>query len=190
MDLFRYRKQHTPESVGHCRGQTGPRNLVCFIFIGWVISYANKRGDYSNYLGEGVRVPGFGPSCPLLGLLTVLWNCHGTSGCVISLADWGLSYHLWFHLALIGLCCILGLCHSFKSCALTLSLLLQFLQSKWVGELNHQPHMAAQEGGVPWQSAQYILCKSTNRSIIVLGELTCNSSLVVSITVNIRMMLY
>ena len=24
---------------------------------------------------------------PLLGLLTVLWNCHGTSGCVISLAD-------------------------------------------------------------------------------------------------------
>ena len=25
---------------------------------------------------------------PLHGLLTVLWNCHGTSGCVISLADW------------------------------------------------------------------------------------------------------
>ena len=24
---------------------------------------------------------------PLLGLLTVPWNCHGTSGCVMSLAD-------------------------------------------------------------------------------------------------------
>ena len=23
--------------------------------------------------------------CPFLGLLTVSWNCHGTSGCVISL---------------------------------------------------------------------------------------------------------
>ena len=30
------------------------------------------------------KVPGFGP-LPIPGLLTVSWNCHGTSGCVISL---------------------------------------------------------------------------------------------------------
>ena len=56
-----------------------------------------------------------------------LWNCHGTSGCVISLVDWGLRSSLvssWSRLILIA--CVLGLCHSFKSCVLPLSLLLQF----------------------------------------------------------------
>ena len=37
--------------------------------------------------GKGWSFPGSGPSCPLLGVLTVLWNCHGTSGRVISLVD-------------------------------------------------------------------------------------------------------
>ena len=35
---------------------------------------------------------------PLLGLLPVLWNCHGTSGCVISLEDGGLRSSLACHL--------------------------------------------------------------------------------------------
>ena len=52
------------------------------VFIGWVISYANewedlrRSGDFQD-LGH----------CPLLRLLTVPWNCPGTSGCVIALAD-------------------------------------------------------------------------------------------------------
>ena len=67
---------------------------------------------------------------PLLGLLTVPWNCQGTSGCVISLVtieDQGLVLAslgpFWF---LMGLCCILGLCHSFKRCTLPLCLLLHW----------------------------------------------------------------
>ena len=57
--------------------------------------------------GKGVDFQGLG-HCPLLGLLTVPWNCHGTSGCAISLADWGsrssLAYHLgpiWFQLVCV-----------------------------------------------------------------------------------------
>ena len=49
------------------------------VFIGWVISYANKWEITPTILGKGWRFPGI----PLLGLLTVLWNCRGASGCVI-----------------------------------------------------------------------------------------------------------
>ena len=72
---------------------------------------------------------------PLLGLLPC--NCHGTSGCVILLADWGSRSSLvchWSHVILIGLSCDLGSCHSFKSCALPLPLLfssVQFTNSLW-----------------------------------------------------------
>ena len=38
---------------------------------------------------------------PLLGLLTVPWNCLGASGCVISLADWGSMSSLGCHLGSI-----------------------------------------------------------------------------------------
>ena len=44
------------QSVGHCRGWMQPWNLVWLVFIGWVISYANKWEDYSNYFGEGVEI--------------------------------------------------------------------------------------------------------------------------------------
>ena len=64
-----------------------PRNLVWLVFIGWVISYDNEWKDYSNYFWEGGRDFQDLSHRPLLGLLTVPWNCHGTSGCVISLAD-------------------------------------------------------------------------------------------------------
>ena len=125
MDLFRLREKHR-WPIGHHRGQVRPWNMVCLVFIGWVISYANEREDLrrsGDFQDLGHR--------PLLHLLTVPWNCPGTSGCVIAFADWGsrsgLVCHLgpiWFELVL---CCVLGLCHSFKSCALPLSLLLQFV---------------------------------------------------------------
>ena len=48
-----------------------------------------EREGYSHYWGRGRDLQGLGRR-PLLSLLTVLWNCHGTSGCVLSLADQGL----------------------------------------------------------------------------------------------------
>ena len=45
-----------------------------------------RHEDYCSVLGNVWRFPGLGHG-PLLGLLTVPWNCHGTSGCVIELAD-------------------------------------------------------------------------------------------------------
>ena len=57
------------------------------VFIGWVISYANEWEDYSNHFwGRGRDIQDLGHR-PHLGLLTVPWNCHGTSGCVISLPN-------------------------------------------------------------------------------------------------------
>ena len=44
-------------------------------------------GLFQVFLGRGRNFQDLG-HCPLLGLLTVPWNCHGTPGCVISLADW------------------------------------------------------------------------------------------------------
>ena len=54
MDLFR--EKHTPQSVGHPRGQVRLQNVAWLAFIGWVISYANEWEDYSNYFGEGVEI--------------------------------------------------------------------------------------------------------------------------------------
>jgi len=54
------------------------------VFIGCVISYANEWEITPAIFGKGWRFP---PKklghCPLLGLLTVPWNCHGASGCVV-----------------------------------------------------------------------------------------------------------
>ena len=75
------------QSVGHHRGRMQLQNLMWLVFIGWVISYANEWEDYSSYFGG--RAGDFQDlgHRPLLGLLKVLWNCHGTSGCVISLVN-------------------------------------------------------------------------------------------------------
>ena len=69
---------------------------------------------------------------PLLLLLTVPWNCPGTSGMSFSLqiedqnfVEFDLSS--WTHLILIGLCYALGLCHFCKSCALPPSILFPAL---------------------------------------------------------------
>ena len=94
------------------------------MFISWVILYAKEWEDYSNCFWErGGDFQDLGHR-PLLGVLTVPWNCHGTSGCV---EDQGLvlSAILVPFESKTGLCCVLGLCHYFKSCALPLSLLLQ-----------------------------------------------------------------
>ena len=74
MDLSRFREEHTPQSVGH---------VAWIVFIVWVISYANEWEDYSIYLGgRGGDFQELGHH-PLLGLLTLPWISHGTSGCVI-----------------------------------------------------------------------------------------------------------
>ena len=75
------------QSVGHHRGRMRLQNLMWLVLIGWVISYANEWEDYSSYFaGRAGDFQDLGHG-PLLGLLTVLWNCHGTSGCVISLVN-------------------------------------------------------------------------------------------------------
>ena len=58
--------------------------------------------------------------CPLLGLLTVPWNCQGTSGRVISLADWGSKSSLvcilvlfdsnWLYVVFLGYVILPKLC--------------------------------------------------------------------------------
>ena len=74
-----------------------PRNLVWLVFIDWVISSA-MGGLFQLFLGRGGDFQDLGHH-PLLGLLKVPWNCHGTSGCGISVVDWGLRS---------GLVCRLG----------------------------------------------------------------------------------
>ena len=71
------------QSGGHRRGWMQPQNVAGLVFIGWVISYASEWEDYSNYSWEGVEISRIWAAAPLLGHLTVTWNCHGTSGCVI-----------------------------------------------------------------------------------------------------------
>ena len=61
--------------------------MAWLVIIGWVISYANKLEDYSNYFGEGGGDFLDLGHLPLLGLLTV-----------ISLADSGSRSSLVCHL--------------------------------------------------------------------------------------------
>ena len=77
MDLFRFREKHTPDSVGHRRGQVWPRNVAWLIFIGWVISYANNWEDYFNYFWERMEIS------------RILVTTHS-----LVLAPLGVSFHL------------------------------------------------------------------------------------------------
>ena len=53
------------------------------VFIGWVISYANKWEDYSNYFGEGVEIS------------RILATAHSSVECLgIVMAPLGVSFHL------------------------------------------------------------------------------------------------
>ena len=109
------------QSVGHCRGWVWSLEIRWLVFIGCVISYPRWE-PYSNCFGERLEISRNWATAHLL-VLMVPWNCPGTSGCVIQLADWGsrsgqrLTFlPSWTHLILIGLCCVLGLCHCFKVC--------------------------------------------------------------------------
>ena len=53
-------------------------NFICWTVGGLFQLFLGRGGDFQDL-----------DHCPLLGVLTVPWNCHGTSGCVISLADSG-----------------------------------------------------------------------------------------------------
>ena len=55
---------------------------VWLVFISWVISYVNEWEDYSNYFWEGAEISRIWATTLSL-VLTVPWNCPGTSGCVI-----------------------------------------------------------------------------------------------------------
>ena len=72
------------QSLSHFRGQVWLQNVAQLVFISWVISYANEWENYSNYFGEVVISKIWATA--LFGLLTVPWNGHGTSGCIILLA--------------------------------------------------------------------------------------------------------
>ena len=53
------------------------------VFIGWVISYANKWEDYSNYFGEGVEIS------------RILATAHSSVECLgIVMAPLGVSFSL------------------------------------------------------------------------------------------------
>ena len=86
MNLFSYRERHTPQSDGHGKGGVQQPNGAWLVFISWVISYVNEWEDYSNCLWEGAEISRIWATTHSL-VLTVPWNCHGTPGCVISLAD-------------------------------------------------------------------------------------------------------
>ena len=66
MDLFGFREKHTPQGVGHCRGQVlQPWNVLWLVFLRWVISYANEWEDHSNNWGTTHSL--------------VFWQCLGAS---------------------------------------------------------------------------------------------------------------
>ena len=68
------REAHSTDRVSAISEGNGPRNTGWLVFMGWVISKANKWEDYSNYFGEGVEIsrswPTFGPF--MVGLGTVM----------------------------------------------------------------------------------------------------------------------
>ena len=52
MDLFGFREKHTPQGVGHCRGQVlRSWNAVWLGFVSWVPSYATEWEDHPNHWG-------------------------------------------------------------------------------------------------------------------------------------------
>ena len=73
------------QEFGHSRGWVQPRNVAWLIFIGWVISYANKWEGYSNYFWAGVEISRIWAASHSL----VFWQCLGTV-----MAPLSVSFHL------------------------------------------------------------------------------------------------
>lgn len=53
------------------------------VFMGSVISYANKWGECFNYFEEGGVSPRIGPLTAFLAFFGLPQNCHSTCGCAI-----------------------------------------------------------------------------------------------------------
>ena len=120
MDLFGFREDHTPQGVGHHRGEW-PWNVVWLVFASWVNSYANEWEDHPNHWGTTYSSI-FDSALEL--------SCHLGVSFSLQIEDPGLvefDLSSWTQLILIGLCYALVLCHSFKSCALPPSLLFHAL---------------------------------------------------------------
>ena len=84
-------------------------------------------GLFKLFLGRSGDFQNLGP-CPLLGLLTVSWKCHGTSGCVVQFSHSAVSDSLQPH----------GLQHTRLPCPITnTQSLLKFMSLKSVMPSNH-----------------------------------------------------
>ena len=81
---------HQTECTDHLRRWECPRNMMWLVFMGWIISYADKWEDYSIILfwGRDGNFQELGPY-PLFGLWWLalelswhLWVCHLACWCV------------------------------------------------------------------------------------------------------------
>ena len=73
------------QRVGHHGGRVQQKNVVWLIFIGWVISFANKWEDYFNYFRDMVEISRNWATNHSL----VFWQCLGTA-----MAPLGVSFSL------------------------------------------------------------------------------------------------
>ena len=88
MDLFRYRDKHIPQiEHGPSQRASAAQNVAGLVFIGWVISHANERENYSNYFWEGTEISRIWATAHSL----VSWQCLSTV-----IAPLAVSIHLLF----------------------------------------------------------------------------------------------
>ena len=96
------------------------------VFMGWVISQANEREDYSTYFGGGAEISRNWATAHFLIYDGWPQNCHAAGGCVIQLIlmyyneCMRLNVHWkstllpsWTQLVLTSFCHVLWLCHIF-----------------------------------------------------------------------------
>ena len=82
----------SPGSWGQLGKWEQPQNMGWLVFMGWVISYANEREEYSNYLRGGWGFPGvwapptFYPLWSASELSWCLWVYHLTDANVLQWA--------------------------------------------------------------------------------------------------------
>ena len=74
-----YLEIHTPRRMGYLRRRE-TQNTEWLVFMGWVISLANKWEDYSNYLGEEAGISRNWATAHFLAFYGRPWNCHGAGG--------------------------------------------------------------------------------------------------------------
>ena len=89
-----YLETYSADRVGHLRRWEWPQKVMWLGFMGWVISWANEREDYSNYFGGGGRDSQELGHCPCFGLW---WSALELSWClwVYHLACWCLQCVKW-----------------------------------------------------------------------------------------------